>query len=171
MVAAAALVFCACSDASSPSASPAAVEPQQEPPDEAGGDLELAERDTSVAAVVAVEVRGEAGDYVFTVTVSSPDTGCDRYADWWEVIDLEGGLIYRRVLLHSHVTEQPFSRSGGPVAIAEDAVVWVRAHMNPGGYGGAAFQGSVGGFAAGDLDPTFADAVSEQPPLPDGCDF
>jgi hypothetical protein len=64
--------------------------------------------------VVAVEVTGEPGARAFTVTVRSPDTGCERYADLWEVVSTDGDLRYRRVLAHSHVDEQPFTRSGGP---------------------------------------------------------
>ena len=50
--------------------------------DEAGGAPSL--ENSVVADVTAVEVRGEEGAYTFSVTVSSPDTGCDQYADWWE---------------------------------------------------------------------------------------
>ena len=127
------------------------------------GSSEVIDRDASTIApladVTAVSVTGNAGDYRFSVTVSSPDTGCDQYADWWEVLGESGDLLYRRVLLHSHVGEQPFSRSGGPVAA--DQVVWVRAHMNPQGYGGVAFKGTVqDGFAA-----------AAQDLLPADCDF
>jgi hypothetical protein len=84
--------------------------------------------------------------------VSSPDTGCDQYADWWEVLDEEGQLLYRRVLLHSHVGEQPFARSGGSVSVGTEQIVWVRAHMNSRGYGRVAFRGSVqDGFVAFEL--------------------
>ncbi len=62
----------------------------------------------SFAEVSEVEATGQANNYTLAVTVSSPDTGCDSYADWWEVITPEGELLYRRVLLHSHVDEQPF---------------------------------------------------------------
>ena len=124
------------------------------------------------ADVVAVQVSGSPGAYQFNVTVRSPDRGCNQYADWWEVVSEDGRLLYRRVLLHSHVDEQPFSRSGGPVPVDAGAVVWVRAHMSTGGYGGVAFKGSVqAGFAATPLAATFARDLARQPPLPDGCDF
>ena len=125
-----------------------------------------------LADVISVEATGEAGAYRFEVGVSSPDTGCDRYADWWEVLTEDGKLVYRRVLTHSHVTEQPFVRSGGPAGVQPDQVVWVRAHMHPTGYGGQAFTGSVAdGFKARSLAPDFASEVAEQEPLPDGCRF
>ena len=125
-----------------------------------------------VADIVSVEASGQAQAYDFAVGIKSPDTGCDQYADWWEVLGRNGTLIYRRVLLHSHVDEQPFVRSGGPVPIAADHAVWVRAHMHPGGYGGQAFTGSVeSGFRASDLDPAFAADVAGQPPLPEDCAF
>lgn len=124
------------------------------------------------ADIAAVSASGAAGAYTFSVTISSPDTGCDQYADWWEVLDEEGQLLYRRVLLHSHVGEQPFARSGGPVAVAADQVVWVRAHMSVGGYGGAAFKGSVqDGFVAAELAADFSAEVAEREPLPQGCAF
>ncbi len=122
--------------------------------------------------VVAVQTSGSPGAYEFNVTVKSPDTGCQQYADWWEVVSTDGKLLYRRVLLHSHVTEQPFTRSGGPVPIQADTIVWVRAHMNTGGYGGMAFKGSVrSGFKPAALNPGFSAGLASQPPLPDDCDF
>ena len=65
------------------------------------------------ANVMQVSVGGNPGSYTFSVTIESPDSGCDQYADWWEVVSPEGQLIYRRVLLHSHVREQPFHSLGG----------------------------------------------------------
>jgi len=126
-----------------------------------------------LADVLSVRASGEPGAYQFAVEVSSPDTGCDQYADWWEVLSEDGQLLYRRVLDHSHVNEQPFVRSGGPVAIEADVVLWVRAHMNTaGGYGGKALKGSVEkGFEKADLDADFAAGVASEPPLPDGCAF
>ena len=119
-----------------------------------------------------VTVSGSPGSYSFSVTVRSPDTGCDRYADWWEVLSSEGQLIYRRVLFHSHAGEQPFTRSGGPVDIRPEETIIVRAHMNDSGYGGVAMRGSVmTGFTPTELPPAFAGDVEEQQPNPQGCAF
>jgi len=124
------------------------------------------------ADVIAVQASGQPGAYQFNVGIRSPDKGCAQYADWWEVVSTDGKLLYRRVLLHSHVDEQPFTRSGGPVPIQADTVVWVRAHMNTSGYGGAAFKGSVKtGFKQALPDAGFAAGLAKQAPLPEGCDF
>jgi len=125
-----------------------------------------------LADVLSVQVSGDAGAYMLSVEISSPDTGCEQYADWWEVIDEDGYLIYRRILAHSHVGEQPFTRSGGPVPIEAETVVWIRAHMNPGGYGSSVLQGSVqNGFFPAVLSPDFAADLEESPPLPESCAF
>lgn len=127
---------------------------------------------SDLADVIAVEVVGEPGGYTFAVTVASLDTGCERYADWWEVLTADGDLLYRRVLLHSHVDEQPFSRSGGPVPVEPDTELVICAHMNIGGYGGGALRGSAGsGFTLAELAAGFAAEVETLPPQPDGCDF
>jgi hypothetical protein len=127
---------------------------------------------TTLADVLSVSTSGPAGAYQLAVTVRSPDTGCQQYADWWEVLSEDGRLLYRRVLLHSHVDEQPFTRSGGPVAIGPDTVVWVRAHMHPAGYGGKAMRGSASaGFRPATLAADFGARLAQQAPLPRGCDF
>jgi len=125
----------------------------------------------ALPAVLAVRVTGGPGAYEFQVTVRSPDTGCDRYADWWEVVSEDGRLLYRRVLAHSHVDEQPFTRSGGPVPIGADTVVWVRAHLNTGGYGRALRGSPARGFAAAVPPAGFAAGVETEGPKPSGCDF
>lgn len=146
---------------------PTGGEPQATPPaaaDAAASGL--------VADVISVEVTGQEGAYQFVVGIASPDEGCSQYADWWEVLDEEGNLLYRRILAHSHVSEQPFVRSGGPMEIAPDTVVWVRAHMDPGGYGGTAFTGSVAsGFEQVELSSDFAAEVETMEPQPSGCAF
>lgn len=122
------------------------------------------------ADVVSVAVRPDDGGYRFAVGLASPDTGCEQYADWWEVVSEDGELIYRRPLAHSHVDEQPFVRSGGPVAIDSDLPVWVRGHMHPNGYGGVTFFGSVAeGFIARESVHDFARGLADQPPTPPEC--
>ena len=124
------------------------------------------------ADVISVDVSGKPGAYRFSVGVQSPDTGCGQYADWWEVLTADGRLLYRRILMHSHVGEQPFVRSGGPVSAEPDSHLIIRVHMNPGGYGGKAFTGSMSeGFKEFQPDPGFAAEVERDPPLPTGCAF
>ena len=125
-----------------------------------------------VAQVTAVTVWGSENEYTFSVTINSPDLGCNQYADWWEVIDFDGNLIYRRILGHSHVNEQPFTRSGEPVPISEDTEVYIRVHMNTTSYGIKVFKGSiVNGFTSDNLDVEFAKELEEVAPLPTGCAF
>lgn len=133
---------------------------------------ELAQTANGNPSVLKVEYSGDENSYTFDVTVASPDTGCDQYADWWEVIDMEGNLVYRRILTHSHVNEQPFTRSGGAVTISETTEVYVRAHMSNSGYGGTVQKGSIAtGFTAAELDAAFAESLAESAPLPEGCPF
>ena len=124
------------------------------------------------ADVISVKTSGSSNTYQFSVEISSPDTGCEQYADWWEVLSEDGELIYRRILLHSHVNDQPFTRSGGPVNIGEDTIVIIRAHMNITGYGGAVITGSIkSGFVYTDLPIDFSPEVEKLAPLPSGCNF
>ena len=127
---------------------------------------------SSTAQVLKVEATGEPNNYTFAVTVTSPDTGCNRYADWWEVITPEGELVYRRVLLHSHVTEQPFRRKGGTIKIQPQQKVIVRVHMFPDSYSSIAQEGTVeSGFSAVTLPSKFADSLASVEPLPKNCAF
>jgi hypothetical protein len=134
------------------------------------GQVSCAPLDT-FAHVLNVSVSGAQGTYTFAVTVASPDTGCDQYTDWWEVLTPEGELLYRRVLLHSHVDEQPFTRQGNPFPVQSQQTVIVRAHMSNLGYGGAAMRGTVeSGFEpAPDIQEDFAPEVETQAPLPLFC--
>jgi len=126
--------------------------------------------DDGVSGVSVSQQSGET--YQFAVTIQSEETGCDRYANWWEVITEDGTLLYRRILAHSHVNEQPFTRSGGPVEIAADEVVIVRSHLHPTGYQPQAMKGSfTSGFEPTQLPVDFASELAEQEPLPTGCAF
>jgi len=125
-----------------------------------------------VADVLSIQANGNPGNYTFAIEVASPDENCFQYADWWEVIDEEGQLLYRRVLTHSHADEQPFTRSGGPVPVMANTMVWVRAHMNIGGYGGTALHGSIqSGFQPAELSAGFAADLANHAPLPQDCAF
>lgn len=115
------------------------------------------------ADVKAVYVKGTEGAYTFTVKLKSVETGCAQYANWWEVVSEEGVLLYRRILVHSHPDDQPFTRSGGTVNIPESARVYVRAHMNTVGYVGDVYVGSVKeGFKKSETAPSFSKALESQ---------
>ena len=124
------------------------------------------------AEVLSVQATGQPGAYQFAVEIASPDTGCEQFADWWEVVSADGDLLYRRILLHSHVDEQPFVRSGGPVEIDADTPVFVRAHINTSGYGGAVMQGTVQtGFKPVEVESDFGSDLERVPPQPEDCAF
>ena len=125
------------------------------------------------ARVLEVQASGRPGGYTFAVRVQSPDRGCDRYADWWEVVTPDGSeLLYRRVLLHSHVDEQPFTRSGGPVLIDPETEVVVRVHVKPLGYAANALKGSVAtGFVPVVLPRGFGVELAGSGPRPTSCWF
>lgn len=92
------------------------------------------------ADVVAVEAlrqpRAGADVFRFRVTVKHADEGWDHYADAWEVVGPDGVVLGRRVLLHPHVEEQPFTRSADIVVPPEVGEVTVRAHDKVHGLGG-----------------------------------
>jgi len=126
----------------------------------------------NLAKVTAVDCKGQAFNYTFDVTINSPDLGCEQYADWWEVITPDSILIYRRILTHSHVDEQPFTRSGGIINVGADDFIYVRAHMNNTGYGNQVFSGTPReGLALDSLVEFFGSTLELESPLPDGCAF
>ena len=126
----------------------------------------------NTAQVLKVEARGRPSNYHFAVTIDSPDIGCEQYANWWEVISEDGELLYRRILAHSHVDEQPFTRNGGSIPLQPNQIAIVRVHMHPTGYSTKAQIGTVeAGFYPITLDPDFAMQVAQQQPLPTGCAY
>lgn len=90
------------------------------------------------ADVVFVEIRQEDADtWTFAVTVRHDDRDPDHWADWWRVRSVDGRQLGRRVLLHSHVGEQPFTRDER-IRIPRDVrTVVVEAHDKVHGLGGA----------------------------------
>ena len=124
------------------------------------------------ARITSVKVTNKKQTYGFQVGIQSPDTGCNQYANWWEIVSPEGELLYRRILGHSHVKEQPFVRSGGAIPLAKDQVIYIRLHMNTTGYSRKGFSGSIAtGFKAFELPEDFAPQLATQEPLPKGCAF
>jgi hypothetical protein len=78
------------------------------------------------------------GLFDFDVTIRSNDLGWDHYADAFEVLAPDGTLLGRRVLLHPHESEQPFTRDLHGVAIPDGVLeVTIRARHKPAGYDGA----------------------------------
>ena len=89
-----------------------------------------------VVFVRAVENKDKT--WTFHTTVRHNDEGWDHYADLWEIVNRENEeVIGKRVLLHPHDTEQPFTRSLGNVEIPEGIEkVIVRAKCNVHGFEG-----------------------------------
>ncbi len=134
--------------------------------------LSVSYAETIQANVIAVQASGNDDGYRFSVTLKSDETGCEQYADWWEVLSEKGELLYRRILVHSHPDTQPFTRSGGSVKIGKSDVVYIRAHMNKLGYVGDVFIGSVkDGFSKIEVVPQFSETLEKQQPLPKGCAY
>lgn len=96
------------------------------------------------ADVIDVEISGD-GPYTFAVTVSSPDTGWDKYADEWRIESEAGAVLGVRELAHPHVDEQPFTRSLGGVEADAGSRVVVAARDSVEGYCGERFTVTVGG--------------------------
>lgn len=96
------------------------------------------------ADVIDVEISGN-GPYTFAVTVSSPDTGWDKYADEWRVESETGDVLGVRELTHPHVDEQPFTRSLSGVEVAPGTTVVVAARDSVEGYCGERLTVTVGG--------------------------
>lgn len=90
------------------------------------------------ADVLAVEAT-ETGDgqWTFAVAVRHDDQDADHWADWWRVRTPQGRELGRRVLLHSHVGEQPFTRDERLAIPPDVRVVVVEAHDKVHGLGGA----------------------------------
>jgi hypothetical protein len=88
--------------------------------------------------VTAATATPQGETWRFDVTVAHPDTSWEHYADSWEIAGPDGARLGYRELLHPHVTEQPFTRSLGGVAIPEGmSTVSIRAHDSVHGWGQA----------------------------------
>jgi hypothetical protein len=122
--------------------------------------------------VTGVSATGVEEAYSFAVTIRADELGCEQYTDWWEVLSPQGDLLYRRILNHSHVDEQPFTRSGEPVPVFADSEIIVRSHLFPVGFEGQVMSGSVAaGFELTTLSNDFSPDLEGMPPLPGDCLF
>ncbi len=76
----------------------------------------------------------------FDVTLVHDDDGeAPQYADWWQVEDLNGTVLGKRLLTHSHGT-QPFTRSAAMAIPNGIDIVIVRGHDMQHGFGGQIIQ-------------------------------
>ncbi|SUZ32277.1 hypothetical protein ROE7235_02032 [Roseibaca ekhonensis] len=91
------------------------------------------------ADVVAVKIdRNADGSFHVSVTIASDETGWDKYADKWQVLDPDGAILGTRILHHPHVNEQPFTRALPALQIPSSVTeIRVRAHDSVEGFGGA----------------------------------
>ena len=81
------------------------------------------------AEIVDVALSRAADGWRADVTLRHADSGWDHYADAWELRGPDGVVYGRRVLLHPHVEEQPFTRSLSGMMIPEGVrEVTVHAH-------------------------------------------
>jgi len=63
------------------------------------------------AEVIDAKASCKADRCSFEVTLKHADTGWDHYANKWQILSDNGKILGERILLHPHVTEQPFTRS------------------------------------------------------------
>lgn len=98
------------------------------------------------ADVVQAAVAESAdGTFRFDVTITSADTGWDKYADWWEVRLPDGTVAGTRELTHPHVDEQPFTRSLSGVVLPEGTPsVTIAAHDSADGFCGTTLDVVLG---------------------------
>lgn len=74
----------------------------------------------------------------FTVTVLHEDTGWEHYADHWRILTPGQEELGKRILLHPHESEQPFTRTLSGVTVPRSIErVTVEAHDSVHGYGGS----------------------------------
>jgi hypothetical protein len=99
------------------------------------------EIDLREANVMNVEVVALAGrNFRFNVTLLHDDEGeAPNFADFWQVEDVNGRVLGKRILLHSH-SNQPFTRSEVIEIPEEIDVVIVRGHDMVHGFGGQAMK-------------------------------
>jgi len=97
----------------------------------------------SADEVEVVDATIDCSERVCTIsaTLLHADTGWDHYADAWRVLTPDGAEIGRRVLMHPHENEQPFTRSQPGIEIPDDVdTVIIEGHDSEHGFGGKRFE-------------------------------
>ncbi|CAM4241584.1 hypothetical protein [Palleronia rufa] len=88
------------------------------------------------ARIVAATSAPDGAGRQVSVTLRHGDIGWEDYADAGRVELEDGTVLATRELVHPHVTEQPFTRSLGGVAVPADVDrVHIRARTLTGGWG------------------------------------
>ena len=81
------------------------------------------------------------GNWCFSVQVRHNDQGWEHYANSWQVNDLKGNQLSKRILLHPHDNEQPFIRSQCGIVIPKTLThVVVSASCDQHGLGGSVVE-------------------------------
>lgn len=116
------------------------------------------------AHVIGGSARQTSSDNEFwtiSATVSSNETGWDKYADEWQVRTVSGTVLGTRVLAHPHVTEQPFTRSLSGVQVPETvATIVLHARDSVLGYCGDSYSLTIRSLSSPDSNATNLPAAS-----------
>jgi hypothetical protein len=106
--------------------------------------------------------------WTFAATVKSADTGWDKYADQWIVLDGESSMLGTKDLLHPHETEQPFTRSlSGVVVPTSVDYVKIAARDSVAGFCGSNYTLSLfvrPSCSSPVMEPSVAPSISEPTP-------
>ena len=76
-----------------------------------------------------------------SATLEHADSGWDHYANYWRILSPDGEEVGKRVLLHPHENEQPFTRSLGNIKVPSNVeYITIEGHDSVHGYGGPTFK-------------------------------
>ncbi len=96
------------------------------------------------AKIAGARAVASGGEDSFSVTLLHGATGWEDYADGWRVELDDGTVLGVRVLMHPHVSEQPFTRSLSGVAVPDGVTrVFIRARTLVEGWGNDRFGVSL----------------------------
>lgn len=83
----------------------------------------------------ATIIHQSQNEYLVNVTLQHQDTGWEHFADEWRIVDQQGNVLARRVLLHPHVDEQPFTRALSNVKLDDElTTLFIEAHDKQDGW-------------------------------------